>query len=267
MERLTSRFLEGLAESMDSLSCGADSISLNPAMALASALILTWTVAFSHTLKLPLIVFSLSLFLVLSTGSNRISWIRLQLFTILWAIIIAAPLPFIEAGEPVAEVALGSTVLNISIEGLNRMMTFVARVSAATAIFTAVTSMIGWRGIIDGLERLKTPRDVIFLLNIFIINIPLFLRKTLNMLSAREARLVARPKPRDIWRLTCTVVGEVILRGYEHAWRLEKAIKARYLSEDRKSQVIQKKVRVSDLLLLSAALLILTLKLGFPTGL
>ncbi|MGC8850368.1 MAG: hypothetical protein ACP5QI_07850, partial [Candidatus Bathyarchaeia archaeon] len=137
MENLTGRFLEGLAESMESLSREEGSRNLNPTMALASALILTGAAAFSHTLKLPLLIFSLSLILISSSRSHGIPWARLQLSVLLWTIIVAVPLPFMETGKPAAQVALGFTTLRISVEGLEMTAAFIARVSAATAIFTS----------------------------------------------------------------------------------------------------------------------------------
>lgn len=267
MEGLTHRFLKGLVESMEALNREANPVVFNPTVALVSALILTGVAAFSHTLKLPLLIFFLSLILISLTHSPKVPWIKLQLFTLLWTIIIAIPLLFTTIGEPLVSLSLGFVFLSISGEGLNTMMTFVARVLAATAIFTSITSIISWRGVIRGLEGLKSPRDVIFLLNTSIVYIPLFLREVLRMISAREGRLLVKPSLKGMWKLMATVVGDLILRGYERAWRLDKAIKARDLNADKGSPKIRVKVRVNDILLLSFALITLILKLKVTMGL
>ena len=269
MEGLTHRFLKSLVESMESLNCEANPIGFNPTVALASALILTGAVAFSHTLRLPLLVFFLSLILILIflTRSSKVSWIKLQLFTLLWTVIIAVPLLFTTVGEPLVNISLGFTSLSISDEGLDVMMAFVARVLAATAIFTSITSIIGWRGIIRGLDGLKIPKDITFLLGTSIIYIPLFLREALRMLSAREARLLVKPNSKGVWKLIATIAGDLILRGYERAWRIEKAIKARGLDVDRSPPEARVKVKVTGLLLFLTVLIILILKLTFMMGL
>jgi energy-coupling factor transporter transmembrane protein EcfT len=60
-----------------------------------------------------------------------------------------------------------------------------------------------------------------------------------------------------------TVVGDLILRGYEHAWRLEKTIEARTFASRRTSQGSRAEIRANDIILLSISLIILALKLKF----
>ncbi len=47
------------------------------------------------------------------------------------------------------------------------------------------------------------------------------------MVSARDARIVKRIGVKELWKTLATVVGELLLRCYERAWRVDKAIKAR----------------------------------------
>jgi len=67
------------------------------------------------------------------------------------------------------------------------MIAFISRVVASAAIFTSFVSIMGWRRIIMGLEGLRIPRELTLLLNLSVIHIPLFLRESSKMLSAREA--------------------------------------------------------------------------------
>jgi len=263
VKSLTHKFLESMAEAMSALDRGVDPKNLNPTISLISAFILTGTAAFSYTLKLPLLILFLSVILIQSARSPMTHWIKLQLFILLWAFIVAIPLPFITVGKPLVILSMGPLILNLSEEGLKAMLLFVARVSAAAAIFTSLTCIVGWRGVVKGIEGFKAPGEAVLLLNTSIIYIPLFLRNTLKMLSAREARIIARSRLKDIWGLMATVVGDLILRGYEHAWRLEKTIEARTFASRRTSQGSRAEVRANDIILLSISLIILALKLKF----
>ncbi|MBS7646044.1 hypothetical protein KEJ44_08440 [Candidatus Bathyarchaeota archaeon] len=263
MKRLTHKFLESLADAMNTLDHEASPKSFNPVIALTSALILTGTAAFSRTPRLPLLILLLSIILLQSTRSPMDPWIKLQLFILSWAIVVGIPLPFITEGKPLTGLYIGPLALNVSSEGLEAMLSFVTRVLAAAGIFTSLTYIIGWRGAVKGMEGLKVPREVTFLLGTSIIYIPLFLREAVKMLSAREARLIAKPKLRDAWRLIATIVGDLILRGYEHSWRLEKAIRARSFAMGGALRGGRVKVNANDIALFSVTLMILALKLKF----
>ncbi|MCX8176149.1 MAG: energy-coupling factor transporter transmembrane protein EcfT, partial [Candidatus Bathyarchaeota archaeon] len=110
------------------------------------------------------------------------------------------------------------------------MINFIVRVVSATAIFTSFVLMLGWKKTMEGLKGLGVPYEVVFFLMLSIIHIPLFLRETSKMLSAREARIVKKVKFRQIWGILSTVIGDILLKSHEHAWRLEKAVKARSLT-------------------------------------
>ena len=144
-----------------------------------------------------------------------------------WAALASAPLPFITHGKSIASLSLGFIGLSISREGVDLMVTFILRVVSAAAIFTSFAQIMGWRRIIRGLEGLRMPRELGLILNLSIIHIPIFLRETLKMLSARESRIMRKIRFRDIWGVLSMVVGDLILRIYERAWRINNAIEAR----------------------------------------
>jgi hypothetical protein len=82
MKSLTHKFLESMAEAMSTLDREVNPKNLNPTISLISAFILTGTAAFSHTLKLPLLILFLSVILIQSARSPMSPWIKLQLFTL-----------------------------------------------------------------------------------------------------------------------------------------------------------------------------------------
>jgi cobalt/nickel transport system permease protein len=149
--------------------------------------------------------------------------------------------------------------LRATYEGVNSMTAFTSRVAASTAIFTSFASIMGWRRTVMGLEKLRMPRELAFLLTLSIIHIPLFLRESSKMLSAREARIMRKITLKEIWRILATVVGDLLLKSYEHAWRLNKAIEARSFTEEISWKSVSNPVGMKDLLLLSLTFCILLL--------
>jgi len=255
----TSKFLESIAETINSLNKEVNPSFFNPTIAMLSALILTGTAAFSYNLKLQFLIFSLSVLLVLLTRSPIYQWIKLLIFILIWAIIVSIPLLFITHGEPLVSFLLGPIKLRLSQEGFNVMIKFISRVVTSTAIFTSFITIMGWKNIINGLEGLKLPQELIFLINVFIINIPLFLKETSKMLFVREARIMRKSSFKELWIVLATVVGDILLRSYEHAWRLEKAIKARNFNSKFLKKPITMLIGVKESFLLSIVILILLL--------
>jgi energy-coupling factor transporter transmembrane protein EcfT len=145
---------------------------------------------------------------------------RIITLTLAWVILVSIPLPFITPGEPVMSFTFNSMVLNITEEGLHIMTIFILRIVSASSIFTAFVLIIGWRGIIRGLEFFRIPRELTLLLKLSVIHIPLTIREAAKMISARDARIMKGIGVKS-------VVGELFLRSYERAWRVDKAIKAR----------------------------------------
>ena len=149
----THRFLESLAEAVDSLNIGTNLTSLNPTIAVLSALILTGTVAFSYSLKLSVLIFAISVALVLLAHSPIRRWARILLFILAWATMVSIPLPFITFGAPLANLPLGFIELKVSREGLNVMITFILRVVAAAATFTSFCLYYGLGKNCEGIRR------------------------------------------------------------------------------------------------------------------
>ncbi|UCE29358.1 MAG: hypothetical protein JSV85_01085 [Candidatus Bathyarchaeota archaeon] len=260
LRNLTERFLENLAEAVDSLSVGSTPSSLNPTIAVLSALVLTGTAAFSYGFALPALILAISVVLVLLAHSSVRQWTKILLFVSVWVALVSAPLPFITPGKSIAVLSLGLIELGVSFEGLNEMIAFISRTTAAAAIFTSFASAMGWRRIVNGLEGLRMPGQFGLFLNLSIIHIPLFLRETAKMLSARESRIVRKIRIREVWRVLSTVVGDLLLRGYERSWRLEKAINARsFIPLEPSLKTPSTAMGIKDFLLLFISLCILTL--------
>ncbi|MGQ9781757.1 MAG: energy-coupling factor transporter transmembrane component T family protein [Nitrososphaeria archaeon] len=254
---LTHRFLETLAETVDLLNSGVNRTDLNPITTVFSAFILTMVATFSPDFRLQMLIFFIGVGMILLNHTQVYEWAKITLLVSLWAVIVTIPIPIITSGETIVKLPIGFTELKISREGVNAVAAFTLRVLASTAILTSFTTVMGWRGIIRGLEGLRVPKEITSLFKISITNMPLIFRDTSRMLSAREARAIRNLKFRESWTVLSTVVGDILVRGFERASRLEKAVTARSFangSQKHDFNVIGKK----DLALLLLTVLILT---------
>ena len=257
MRSLTHSFLESLAEAVSLLNRERNTNPFHPTVAVLSALILTGTAAFSSSVTLPALLLALSVILVLLTHSPFSTWVRVVAFVAVWAAVVSAPLLFLAPEAPQAFLPFDGVELKINGRGSSEMVVFVVRVTAAAAVFSAFTSMMGWRRLVEGLESLRMPREITSSLTLSMIYLPLFLREALKMLSAREARIVRKRKLRDSWEILATVVGDLLLRSHERAWRIEKAIRARSFTAFR--NLLKRpsaKLKAGDLSLIAVALII-----------
>ncbi|WP_455276860.1 energy-coupling factor transporter transmembrane component T family protein [[Eubacterium] cellulosolvens] len=223
------KFLEGLAEIIDSLNSEKEISYFNPTVVLTSAIILTGVAAFSYDFQIPIFILLLSFILVAVTRSSITSFTKIILFVLFWATLVSLPSLFITQGEILAQFSFNSIKIGISFEGINTMIIFIARVVSAAAIFTSLAFIMGWRKMIESLEGLRVPREITSLLILLIIQLPFLLREASKMLSAREARIIKNVGFKDSWKVLATVVGDLFIRSYEHAIRLDRAIKARNL--------------------------------------
>lgn len=247
---------------MDLLNSMGDSAFFNPAIAVLSALILTGTSSLSYDFKLPILIFFMGITLILICNSLIYVWLRTMIFIFAWAIIVALPIPFMTPGEILIAIPLGPIQLTASNIGVYLMAGFILRVIASATIFSSFIFIMGWKRIIMGLETLHFPRELIILLKLSVVYIPLFLREASKMLLAREARIMRKMPLREIWKISATVVGDLLLRSHQHAWRIGKAIKARSFTMDFPGPP-SAPIRARDLFLLLFTLLLLLLKISY----
>lgn len=225
--RITQRFLEEITDVINYLNKQVYPPPFNPVLAVSSALFLTLAAALSSKPLFSAVIISLSLLLLLISRSPIYTWVKVMFYISLWVIIVSAPLPFITPGEPITRLSLDLISLEMTSEGFDTAIRFVIRVISAAAIFTSFTTILGWKGMCEGLFGLKVPKEIIFIVNLLIIKIPILTRSLASMLLAREARIINKIKIQGLWNMLSTVVGELIIKSYERSLMIERAIRAR----------------------------------------
>lgn len=230
MHGLAARFLEEVAEAVEALGAEQSKRFFHPSLAVVSAAALASVASFTRGVLAPGLLLAASIALVPLLRVSFGTWAKPVAFVTFIAGFVSMPLPFITPGSAVVALRLGPLALEVTREGLLEATSLIIRAAAASASFTAILLHIGWRGLIDGLRGLRLPAELAFSIGLYIRYVPAFLRDALSMVAAREARLLRPRGTKFAWGALASVVGELILRGYERAWRLEKALRARMFS-------------------------------------
>ncbi|MCY0867802.1 MAG: energy-coupling factor transporter transmembrane component T [Desulfurococcus sp.] len=255
MQGLTARFIEELREVMEALSTGSPVFSFNPSVAVASAVILASTASFTRGLLAPSLILLASILLAFLLKIDLKAWVKPVVFIAILVGLASTPLLFTTPDSTVAVIPLGSLALRVSWSGLREATALTLRAVAATSSLTAILLYLGWRGLVEGLRGLHLPRELVFMTGLLARYIPLFLSDALSMMAAREARIL-KPDRRLAFKSISSIIGELLLRGYEVAWRLEKAVKARSFNGSYNS--VGFRVGFSDIALLGFTLALTT---------
>lgn len=249
MRKITTKFLENLTEVAEILNYSSSNSSLNPSLAIISAVVITSITSFNKGLIIPTLILIISLLLIPLLKIETYRWFKTMIFIVIMSSIISLPLLFITPGIEIIRFNMGFYVLIISFEGLYNMLSFIVRVTAAASIFTIFMMYIGWYGVIEGLRGLKIPEEIVLLIAFFMKYVSIFLREILKILVARESRLLSRTSMSRLWFILSTVIGELVIRGYERAWIFEKALKARTFNNI-SPKYKQRELGLNDLMLL-----------------
>jgi len=208
--------------------------------------ILMFTVASSVTLITPIVALVASTILLATTCRfKRVKGLKLMVKPIIYITILA-----LVVSSPIL-------ISNVNVD----VYKFILRVIASTVIFTITLRLIGWMNIIKGLNIVRTPRELVKMIQHTVKFIPLFLTEVLKMLIAREARVLGKPSKRRIWKVLATIVSDVVLKSNYRAWKLSLALEARTLKFEPKGGV-DREVNIHDAILLTIALTILTLEVA-----
>lgn len=243
---LTEKFLYEVADVLDALSrssgCGCD-----PTLTLTLAVVSTFIVSYSPSMFVHLIALALAL-PIATLGGRR---------------------AFAETLKVSATIAIISTVIVLPVllgaiqveEGLSRSLTLVTRTVAATTLFTAFVMNLGWLGVLRGLRGVGLPEEMAFSTAFTLRYVPLFIREGFRMLAAREARTL---RGGNGYRILPSVVGDLLVKGYSRAGRVELAVRARLFQGARKTRGV-KLNKHTVILIAATAILAAASVAGAPT--
>ena len=187
---------------------------------------------------------------------NVRSIIKPVLFVSFMTAIIVAPLPFITSTNNGDYLQLIPLWIKVSKVGVLKAMNLLLKTTSATLIFTTLISYLGWRGLLEGLRGLKVPWELTFATGLHIKYIFVMVRCVNSMITAREAKVFNKGKL-GIWKVLASIVGDLMLKGYERGYILEKAINARTFTRFSPRNGIRK-LGLNELMLLTFTVIMLT---------
>lgn len=218
--RLAASFLEEIAEILNAFSEEAQSPAFNVSVGVACSIVLSVVASFSRNLVVPFAILVFSLILALTSKSQICRWIKPVAFVAFIALFVALPL-FVSSSGIISD--------NPSYYSL---ALFILRPIASSAIFTVIFLSLGLSGFLEGLRSLHAPKELIDMIWFFVKYVQLFLRDACRLLAAREARIISdKCGYRKLWWIIGTVAGEILLRSYDKAVRLNLALQARNFGE------------------------------------
>ncbi len=222
---IVSTFLGEIAEIIDTINSSGYT-KYNPRVALLSSVMLASLVSFSRNMLVYLLVIALSIVIVLDSRRIAGKWLKVIALTLAMVTLVSTPIPLLIGVEEVFYFEVGGIAIHVFREGLEEAIHLVLRTTAASSIFTAFIMTLGWRGVYLGLRELGLPSSLGYMVVFYIRYIPIFSRDIVRFLLGREARRFSKGL-RGIWSSLPTVVGEIFLRGFDRAFRLELALEAR----------------------------------------
>ena len=243
-KKLTIAFLEEIAEIFEILNYENPKVFLNPPIAILSAIILTFTTSFSVGLLIPLLIMFFSLILSALLRINVRRWIKPVLFILFITIFVSLPLFLAQISG-----------VNISNKNWEDAVYLILRSTAAASIFITIIAHLGWLNLLKGLRNIGIPEEIVSMTGFLIKYTPIFLRDACRMIAAREARLMGKTSYKIIWLTNISVIGDLLVRGYERGLRLNAALKARSFS----SNVVQRHDKLFNLSLYDLFLLFFTI--------
>ncbi|MHC1627283.1 MAG: energy-coupling factor transporter transmembrane component T family protein [Candidatus Nezhaarchaeales archaeon] len=229
---LLSSFLNGIADVLEVFSIERREEGLPDCRAiLISFIAIAAAVSFSKTIYPPLIALSMIPFLAraLNVRIKR----TLKVITVVAIFVIAITLPMALYQAYLSYGLRAGFASSFTLMIMENGLPLLLRSIAAAAIVTLMVQSLGLTGLIRGFRGLKFPSRALFVLMIYIRYIPIMLRHTTKLLSAREARLVSKMnRLRNSWLILSTVVGSLLMRGFDKAYKLQMAFRARGLDFD-----------------------------------
>jgi hypothetical protein len=110
------------------------------------------------------------------------------------------------------------------------LLPLLLRTSVSSGILVLIIYIMGIQKLEYTLIRIGMPKKWVDILILTIIFIPIMLRELTKILIGRKSRVIYRNIDlKLIWYLLSTALGEIIIKGYNRAFRLQLTLSARKL--------------------------------------
>lgn len=222
---LLASFLNGIADVLEALSIerGDRKVLRDPRALLISFTALAIAVSFSSGICPSLAVLAMTPFLSKALGVRLKSVARATVTISAFVLAVTLPMALYQA-------CLNHMSLPDPIALARGLGPLLLRCAATTSALVLMAQSLGLTGLITGLRELRVPPRALFALTLFLRYVPVMLRDATRLLSAREARIVlGTNRIKSSWFVLSTVASGLLIRGFDRAYRLQMALRARGL--------------------------------------
>lgn len=238
MKNYIKDFFEEIAFIMDILNIHNSSPRIDPFILLVISLILSFQASFTTNIAgliIPL-MYSIVLIIVLKPDWRTIA--KIELFVYILSLIVSLPLLFTDTGSINSFYELRT---NISPAGIYSFTKLLARITVSPLPLLVAITYLGWPNTMEAIARFTILRTTASYLALTIVLIPRIIRYSIQLLIAREARIV-KNKYLNIWKSLSTVIGDLIIHSNSYANKIQYAYVARNIS---KFKTYRRKTRIN----------------------
>jgi len=228
---LLMRYLGSVEHVLEKLARERDP-GIAPATSIFLLILLVSVAAFTSPFPLrPGSFLPLLMAIVLSLASRELgAFLRLAGIASFFLAVVSLPLLFITPGTAFWTLRLGPLELSATWDGAFQALAFALRCLNAVCLAVAWTSYVGFNNLIRGLHVIDptgTIPSMVFLTTRYV---PLSIREAQKLIAAREARTLREPRLNTTWLLLASSCGDLFLRTFHRAWKVNLAMKSRCLS-------------------------------------
>ncbi|MEM1525326.1 MAG: cobalt ECF transporter T component CbiQ [Nitrososphaerales archaeon] len=221
----------------------------------ATAILIIVIVSTLKITPLLLLLITIISFTIVSKIPLKNFLIRVTIFIPIFAGIITLPLPFITPGLILTSFSIAGFSLNLTYEGVYKMILFTFRVWLSIAYLILLILTTKFTNMLYAMRRLKFPQIFIMLTSITYRFIFTFINESYRMILARESRITSKQRRLDIMRDLGNIIGTLFIRAYERGERVYFAMVSRGYSGEIKS-INKLKIHVRDVIFLILTILI-----------
>ena len=163
--------------------------------------------------------------------------LRTTIFIPIFAGLIALPVLFTTAGNPLFSFGYEEVILTITKEGVYKAALFVSRVWICVALSVLLVLTTRFSRLIQAMQNLRFPKVLVTMIAITYRFIFLFLDEAFRMSLARESRAAIRPRWKESLKTLATMIATLFLRAHERGERVYLAMRARGYGSETESPV------------------------------
>jgi cobalt/nickel transport system permease protein len=224
--------------------------AINP---LAKLVVIVFMIVASLFISSPLYLALICIVPIVLALSSRIPlqyFASRTFFIPVFAAIISLPILFLASGYAIAQMHLGSLVLTITSEGIQRMVVFSLRVWFCVASLVLLVLSTGFDNLLKLLSSLRVPPVIVQLFSLTYRYFFVSVHEAQSVLIAKEARTYIHRRSINYQALKDlgSILSTLFIRTYERSERVYMAMKSRGFELDNKTKLSVPPFRLRDFL-------------------